>query len=304
MQYLIQNIANSLLILMIILSFALILYYYIRIKKINNQLLVKDKKKKKNKAVKREGKLTKKFKETLLVVLMLKNKEHLYNLISIMFVVVLLIIFGLFLYINKPFLAVVMTSLVFFFTIKILEEMVIDFDSIIRKNFSSLVNHIVKVFSKTSDLSIVLYESSKEMEEPLRSFVLNLSKEIIVDNNEGKLIKYVEKTDNLWLHAFIFILINYKENSSKENVINSLLELSSMINNANELTEKMIADRKPVVIMNYVILVAGILIFIGNLIKNPIMKTFILSPFGTLCLIVGVSCMFSTVLMNMRLVKK
>ena len=126
----------------------------------------------------------------------------------------------------------------------------------------------------------------------------------MTDNSEKNLISFIEKTENLWLHSFVFTLINYKETSSKEDIVENLLTLSGLIDKRNDMSDKMIADRKPVVIVNYMLLVVGIVIFIGNLVLNPIMKSFIFTPMGTFSLIMGISCMFLTVIVNMKFTKQ
>ena len=141
------------------------------------------------------------------------------------------------------------------------------------------------------------------MKEPLRSLILGLSREMMTGNNEKKLVGFIEKTENLWLHSFIFTLVNYKENSSKDDVIKNLLSLSNMIDKRNELSEKMIADRKPVIIVNYMLLIVGVVIFGGNIFINPTMKEFLFSPIGNFSLIMGVICIFSTIIINMKFAK-
>lgn len=302
--HLIKSDLNIYLIIMISISISSIIFYYSRLKQIKFLTSSKQKKKKKKKVIKNRKSLFNSFKEKLNIVLLVRNKESKADMMFNLFLIGLFTIFINFLILDSLPLAISIPSIIFLFTHKILDMLVIDFDSVVRKNFSILINHMVKVFSKTNDLGVVLYESSKEMDEPLRSLILALSREIITNNNEKRLINFIEKTENLWLHAFIFTLINYKENSSKEDVIANLLELGNMIDERNKITEKMVADRKPVVIINYMLLLVGIVIFIGNLILNPIMKTFLFTPIGMVCLILGISAIFSTVIINMKLVKQ
>lgn len=292
---------NSILIpLMIVLSIV-ILFYFNRLKRINDfykfRKVDKLKKSKDNKSILGP------VKEKLYMVLLLKNKEKRCDSIFNAYLIVLFIVFLTSLYFKSMILAICIPVLTHVFVSKILDEMIVGFDIIVRKNFTTLINHIVKVFSTTNDLGIVLYESSKEIEEPLRTLILTLSREIMVDNSEQKLIGFIEKTDNLWLHSFILTLLNYKENSSKENVISNLLNLSDMIEKRNQVSEKMINDRKPIVIMNYMVLGVGLCTFIINLAVNPMMKEFLLSTMGTGCLLAGLAATLGTVLINMKLVK-
>lgn len=300
MQYLLnKNLLNLILLVISVFSLIFIFLYSKRIQKIDKLMG-----KKRNEKIKHKNNLFKSLKNNLYKVLLLKNKSSYFNLIYSLLLLLLLVIFVFLLTINNIFLAISIPILIYFFTVKILKELITNFDVIIKRNFSKLANHMIKVFSETDDLSIVLYESSKEIEEPLKSLILTLSREIIVDNTERKLIKFIEETDNLWLHSFIFTLINYKETSSKKDIIENLLMLSELIDEKNDISDKMIADRKPVVIVNYMLLFVGVIIFIGNLILNPIMKSFISTAFGTISLIIGISCIFLTIIINIKFTKQ
>ena len=304
MQYLLdKNNLNLALSITIIITLFFIFTYSSKARRIDALLNPKNSKKsRRNKKNKRLA--FAKLKEKLHIALLLRDKESLSNTIFNTILLSLFFVFIFFLSIDHLLLAITLPILAYIFIFKIIEEMIIDFDKIVRDNFSTLANHMVKIFSGTNDLGIVLYESSKEVEEPLRSLILNLSREIMTDNSEKNLINFIEKTENLWLHSFVFTLINYKETSSKEDIIENLLTLSELIDKRNDMSDKMIADRKPVVIVNYMLLVVGIVIFIVNLVLNPIMKSFIFTPMGTFSLIIGVSCMFLTVIVNMRFTKQ
>lgn len=291
---------NFILIITMFTTVTMGMFYYKRIKDISELLNIKKNKKEKKKKV---NNLLSGFKDNLYIILVLRNKENRFDLILNLFTITLFSIFILFLNLDSLFLAICIPMLIYSFTTIILKELIVDFDFIVKKNFSTLVNHMIKHFAKTNDLSIVLYESSKEIDEPLRSLILTLSREIITSNNEQRFINLIERTDNLWLHSFLLTLINYKESSSKENIINNLLELAELIDKRNELNRKMVSDRKPVVIVNYMLLLVGVVIFIGNLVVNPIMKTFLFTPMGSMSLVIGISCMFLTVIVNMKLIK-
>lgn len=304
MQYLLdKSILNLVLLIIIITASCFIFVYLNKVKRINALLSPKSSKKVK-KDRQKNGFLFSKLKENLHMALLLRNKESLSNTIFNIILLSLFFVFIFFLSIDHLILAITIPTLAYIFISKIVEELIVDFDKVVRDNFTSLANYMVKAFSRTSDLSIVLYESSKEVEEPLRSLILNLSREIMTDNTEKRLINFIKKTDNLWLHSFIFILLNYKETSSKKDIVESLLTLSELIDKRNEISQKMVADRKPVVIVNYMLLITGIIIFTGNLIFNPIMKSFIFTPLGTFSLMIGISCIFLTVIINMKFTKQ
>lgn len=244
-----------------------------------------------------------KFNNTLRTMLISRNKKDKSRVLSLSFFIILFFIFLVFLRLNSVLLAVVIPLIIYVLMIKILEELTIGFDAIIFNNFQTLINHMIKHFSKTNDLSIILYNSSKEVEEPLRSLILRLSREVMVNNEKQKFLDLIEDSNNLWLHAFLLTLVSYKENSSKENIINNLSQLAELIEKRRKLNLKMINDRKPVIIVNYLLLIVGVFIFFSNIFLNPIIKSFIVSPTGVVSVIVGVSCMFLTVLINIKLSK-
>lgn len=279
------------------------IFYYRRLSIINSLFNIKSKVKAKKK--KGESRLFSKFKEKLYIYLMYKNKLGNFKRIYGLHLVFLFCVCMLFLKVNKISLALLMPLLIHFFVLKIVEGLTTNMNSIIKNNLPRLINHMVKVFSKTNDLMVVLYESSREMEEPLKSLILNLSRNMVTQNNKKSLLEFAERIDNIWIYSFIFLLINYKETSSKEDVVHNLLSLSEIIEERNHLNSKMIADRKPIIIINYLLLVAGAVIFTGNLFYNPIMIKFLLNTFtGIVCLILGVSCFFLTILVNIKLAQE
>lgn len=293
---------NLLLIPLLIGSLIVGNVYYKKIKKINS--FINYKQEKEIKPNKRGAYFTKALKEKLSMVLLVRKKEHLTNKIFNAFLISLFAVFLLALLSRSLFLAIAAPALMYFFTIKILDELIVGFDSVVKENFSKLVNHIIKVFSTTNDLSIVLYESSKQVDDPLRSLIMALAREIMADNSEQKLVNFIEKTENLWLHSFVLILLNYKESSSKEDVINNLTSLSDMIEKRNQHTKKMINDRKPLVIMNYMIMTIGLLVFAISSLVNPMMTEFLKTPLGNVCLLAGLSASLGTVLVNLKLTRQ
>lgn len=288
------NILNFVLVIIIIITMIFVSFLISKSKK-EQELIGK-----KSKPNKKGSKLFRSLKEKLYTILIFKGKEKLFAPIYSLILFALFLVFLFFLSIKHLFLALTLPIIIYFFITKIIEQFIVNFDKIVKDNFPTLANHMAKVFSGTGDLSIVLYESSKEVEEPLRSLILNLSRELMVDNSEKYLINFIEKTDNLWLHSFVFTLINYKETSSREDVVENLLMLADLIEKRKDLSEKMVEDRKPVVIINYMLLIIGTVIFIGNIFLNPTFKSFIFTPLGTFSILAGISAIFGTILINLK----
>lgn len=287
-------------IVLLILSILTLFFAFSHIKKVKNMNDLINLKKNKTKKLKKKSK----FKENIYLLLTSKGIEESHGLIYRLILVGFIGTFVFFsIYIN-PLISLLVLILIYQFTVLIVKELLSDFDMLIREEFPNLINHMVKNLSSTNDLSIVLYESSKELSGPFRELILSLSRDIMANGEDEALVSFIDKTSNIWLHSLAFNLINYKKNSSKEDIIKNLLTLSALTEKRNEISEKMIADRKPVVIMNYMVLSMGVLIFIGNLAFNPIMKSFLSSFSGIVLLIVGISCMFGTVVINIKLGKQ
>lgn len=292
-----QEFLNLALFVVIGATLTLVIYLYDKWKRSGN--LIKEKKIR----IGHESNVFKGLKEQLHVVLLFKGKEKYFQ---VSYNLLLMFFFSVFIYfmaIQHLFLAIALPTIMYFFTVAIVKQFIVTFDEVIKRNFGPLANHMAKMFSGTSDLSIVLYESSKEIKEPLRSLILTLSRELMVDNSERVLITFIEKTENMWLHSFIFTLINYKETSSKEDIVENILMLAELIETRRDLSEKMVENRKPVVIINYMLLVVGIVIFLGNMLKNPIFKPFLFTFLGTFSMIMGVGAIFGTILINIKFTK-
>lgn len=293
-----REILNIALFIIIVATLTFVFYLHGKWKKSAN--LIKDKK---TRRIGEDSKAFKSLKEQLHVVLLFKNKENLFKPIYSLLLVFFFIVFLYFLAIKHLILAIALPAIMYFFTVLIIKQFIVTFDDVVRSNFPMLANHMAKMFSGTSDLSIVLYESSKEIDEPLRSLILKLSRELMVDNSERVLINFISESKNMWLHSFVFTLVNYKETSSKEDIVENLLTLSELIENRKDISEKMTENRKPVVIINYMLLIVGIVIFIGNFIANPIFKPFLFTFLGTFSMIAGVSAIFITIIINLRFTK-
>lgn len=279
-----------------VISLTLIFYLFDRRK--TERLVLGSSKEKKEK----EGAF-KALRNELKAVLKIHEKEKFFTPIYLASLILMVGTLLFFLSINNLFLAIVLPSLMYLFIVQIIREFYIDPNSLIEKEFPNLVNHMAKVFSGTNNLGIVLYESSKEIDEPLRSMILKLSRKLMVDVSTKSLYEFIDSTDNLWLHSFGFTLINYKEKSSKDDIIDNLLALSNLIENRRDLAEKMVEQRKSVVIINYMILIAGMIVFAVNLKFNPIIIPFMSTPIGTVSMLLGVSAMFGTVIMNLKFTK-
>ena len=146
MQHLLdKSILNLVLLIIIITASCFIFVYLNKVKRINALLSPKSSKKVKKDRQKNSF-LFSKLKENLHIALLLRNKESLSNTIFNIILLSLFFVFIFFLSIDHLILAITIPTLAYIFISKIVEELIVDFDKVVRDNFTSLANHMVKVF--------------------------------------------------------------------------------------------------------------------------------------------------------------
>lgn len=234
-----------------------------------------------------------------------KNKK---NHAKIVYAVVLLIELTLLvtLFILKKYLlALVFPLLIHWFVCKALDLMSATIHTFVQKELPLAIKHLIKTMSKTNDLKTVMYETSKNLKEPLRSKFFDLSRQLITDNHEKALMEFAEGIGNTWIYAFVFLLNSYKEQSKKADVIKNLALLADMMERENYLKEKGLTDKKSVVILNYALGVVGLIALAANLIFNPYAVDFFFNSLGGMVvLIIGTVAILGTFIINLMLTRK
>ncbi|WCF11412.1 pilus assembly protein TadB (plasmid) [Paenibacillus thiaminolyticus] len=232
------------------------------------------------------------------------NQSKADNLYIGIFIVELLLFF-IFIAFKKFILALLFPLIVHWFALKALELASNNIHIYIKKELPIAIKHMIKVMTKTNDLKAVLYETSGNLREPLRSKFFNLSRRMITENHERALLEFAEDLDDTWIYALSFMLISYKENSKKTDIIKNLATLAEMIDNENYQQEKALIEKKPIVILNYSLVVISIVLFFGNLVFNDYAQGFFFgSTGGMLVFLIGCSAILGTVLLNLILSKK
>lgn len=206
---------------------------------------------------------------------------------------------------KKLLFAIAFPLLFHWFVLKVLELLTLDIHYFIQRDLPIAIQHLVKVLTRTSDLKTAIYETSKSLNDPLRSMFLNLSRKMITENHEKSLMEMAEEANDIWLHAFVFLLISYKEQSKKEDIVKNLTMLADMITKENRLKEKAITDRKFITIMNYALAAIGLVGMVANIMANPYAPEFFFqTPTGMICFIIGISAILGTVLINLRMSRR
>lgn len=216
-----------------------------------------------------------------------------------------LIIFLVCLNYNKVIFAVVIPPMIHFFTIKALDLLTVNIHNIIQEELPHVIKHMVKVFSKTNDLKTVFYETSKNLKGPMREMFFDLSRKMISENYEKSLMDFADSVDNIWIHSFTFLMMSYKEQSRKEDIIKNLRSLADILDKENYIKEKGLTDKKPMALMNYILVIASFALFVVNLACNDHAMTFFFdSILGMICFVAGFGSMLLTILVNLMLTNK
>jgi Flp pilus assembly protein TadB len=230
-----------------------------------------------------------------------KRAEHMYLLVLI----AELVLFIILVLAQNFFLAIFFPLMIHWFVNKALELMSDNIHYYIQKELPLAIKHLIKTMTKTNDLKSIMLETSNTLQEPLRSKFLDLSRKMVTENYEKSLMDFGEELGDTWIYAFVFLLLSYKEQSKKSDVINNLTNLADMIEKENYLKEKSITDRKATVILNYCLGGFGVAGLFLNLIFNKhSIDFFFNSMTGMLALIVGFCAILGTFIINLLLSKK
>lgn len=231
-----------------------------------------------------------------------KNKANILFTITIIAEILILLVCIIW---KKPLFTVTFPIMFHYFIIKIINLATVNIHRIIFTELSGAIKQMIKVFSKTSDLKTVLYESSKTMNEPLRGMFFDLSRKMISENYEKCLIEFAEEVDDIWMYALVFLLQSYKEHSRKEDIVKILRTLADILDKENYVQKKASAERKPLATLNWVLLLLGLMVFVINIAFNNIAINFFFNTLsGMVCFLLGVACVFITIIVNIMLVHK
>ena len=205
---------------------------------------------------------------------------------------------------GKLFYAIFLTFLLHAFVLKLIKLLTINIHDIIEREFPKTLKHFTKVMAKTNDLKTVIYETSKDVDEPIRSLMLELYRKMISGNQEEALMEFAEEVDNPWVYAFVFLLLNYKEQAKKEDIEENMLVLARMLEKEREVKEKAITDKKFIVAINYAIALFALVAFVGNFLINPsALEFFFEASLGFLALAIGIALFLLTIIINVKMSK-
>lgn len=175
----------------------------------------------------------------------------------------------------------------------------------IEEQLPSAIDKVIRVSTKNDDIKKILYTTSLDLEEPLRSIFDNLAIKMSSGYKTDTLMELGNRYNNIWIWSFVFILIGYSTNTSKAETVESLRNLRILLESENLNKKNQSRERKYGVALNYILIAASFAGFIANLIFNPSGKDFFFSSLvGLICLTAGFSAIFITILVNIKMVKR
>lgn len=229
-----------------------------------------------------------------------KKKKDMANYLYYGILIAELVVFIVSLMWNKPIFAIALPITIHVTAIKALDLMSLTIHYYIQKELPNAIKHLIKVMSKTSDLKTIMYETSKNLNEPLRETFFDMSRRMITENPEKIIMEVADELDDIWFYAFSFLMVSYKEQSKKSDIITNLTTLSDMMDKEMYVKEKSITDKKFLVIMNYTIALIAVALFFLNVFTNEHAVPFFFESLGgMIAFLVGVWALVGTVLINL-----
>ena len=242
--------------------------------------------------------------KNLEIVLVEKNKEGLLSIIFYSSIGAMFLSTLGFLLVNQVLLAIVAPILLLFIFNKIAVELTTNIIEAIEEQLPFAIDNIIRISTKYGDIKSIIYEASRACEQPMRGILEDMSREMISSYPEEVLLSYAKKYDNVWFYSFIFTIVSYLEDASKDETMKNLKELRDILEKENTLKKASITDKKYSVAINYMLVLSSIVGFFINLGLNPVAKTFFFSTFiGLLCFLFGCVCIIGTIFINIKMSK-
>lgn len=174
-----------------------------------------------------------------------------------------------------------------------------------EEELPSVIDDMIRVFSRFSDIRTIVYETSvlskgKRLQDELESLVRQMNSR----NPKVVLEEWSEKYHSVWLNNFGFTLIGYLEDTSKEETIQNLRHLRTILDKENTARKDAIKERKPSLMINYSLAAVAVVLGILNIVFNPIAFDFFFHSYlGLFCFTAGFGFVLATIYMNIRMMK-
>lgn len=223
-----------------------------------------------------------------------------------MLILAMLLAMGIFLlYYKQVFLGVAMPIILLIVITKVSELIVDSNDEKIQASLPMAIDSIIRAMSKHDDLPGILYDAaSSGIEDPIKTMLQQMSIKMINSSIQGTLNEFMETNKNIWIYSLSFTLLNYTEDSSKEDTVVQLRKLKAIIDKENKDKNANKTEKKMTVAINYVLCVFAILGLLGNLAFNSGAKDFFFASIGGLaCFVIGITLVIVSIFSNLLLGK-
>lgn len=219
-------------------------------------------------------------------------------------IIISAIIFVMMITIKQFVLAIVYPVVFIWFIRKMIRISRKDPILVMEEEMPAMIDNMIRVFSRFSDIRTIVYETSRITEGSLKGELDYLTRQMNTRNPRIILEEWGEKYNSVWLNSFAFTLIGYLEDTSKDETIQNLRHLRNLLNQENTARKDAIKERKPSLIINYSLAVIAVVFGILNIIFNPIAFDFFFRSYlGLFCFTAGFGFVLGTVYMNIRLMK-
>jgi hypothetical protein len=210
-----------------------------------------------------------------------------------------------FAYTRNILLAIIVPVTLYVFSISFLKVKTIHIREMFAVQMPNIINNTIKIMSKYDDLKTVIFELSQGMKQPIKGHFLKLSRKMITVSYDDALLDFASSVGSIWVYAYVFLLINYRKESKKSDVIFNLRVLSRMLEEENVAQNKKISERRGLVVLNSLLSFLAVLGFFVNLGFNPGGYNFFFGTIGgMLCMIGGIICVFAVLFLNTKMMKK
>lgn len=200
---------------------------------------------------------------------------------------------------QKYFVAVLFVVIIHLIVLKLIQIKTTTLKDYVQTDLPIAIKHVIKVLTKTNDLKTVFLDASKGMKEPLRSHFVEMARLMISGSHQKALLKFADDSNSIWAYSFAYIMSSYKDSSKKVEIIRNLALLAEMMETENRNAEKALTERKPLIVLNNMLVVLALLTFAGNLWKNTYALTFFFeTPGGVMALIAGFTFLGITFIIN------
>lgn len=278
------------------------------------EMLMEKKKADRIKGLKKESKITEKFKnlsylktyaENLEKLLIEKNKEERFSFVFQSTLIFLVVIFVSMVLVKQYLLSVVLPFVMLKLSNKLCIVMMNDINDSIEEQLPFVIDNIIRISSKYGDVKSIIHETSRTSPEVMKRILEDMSRRMISETPEVVLLEFAKKYDNVWFYSFIFTLVSYLEDATKEETINNLRALRDILEKENNIKRQNVTDKKMGVAINLSICGLSVVAFLINLIAVPGAKEFFFSTFGGLvCFLVGFACIIQTIFTSVSMSKR